>query len=92
MKDLEIAKRVKLKHIGEIANKFGVSEEHIEMYGKYKAKIPLSFIDEKKFFNLSEQKPALNRLLSLSILHSRPEAESDHRLSLRLISSAHFSV
>jgi formate--tetrahydrofolate ligase len=51
MNDLDIAKKVELKHIAEIAKKFGVSDEHIEMYGKYKAKLPLSFIDEKKAAN-----------------------------------------
>ena len=48
MNDLDIARTIKLKHIGDIAEKFGISRDDIEMYGKYKAKIPLSFIDEKK--------------------------------------------
>ena len=48
MKDLDIARKVKLRHITEIAEKFGVDHEEIEMYGKYKAKIPNSFIDEKR--------------------------------------------
>ena len=48
MKDLEIAKKVKLQYIGDIAKKLGVSENDIEMYGKYKAKLPLSLIDTEK--------------------------------------------
>jgi formate--tetrahydrofolate ligase len=46
--DLEIAQAAKLKHIREIAAKLGVKEADIEMYGKYKAKLPLSLIDEEK--------------------------------------------
>lgn len=46
--DLEIAQEAKLQHINEIATKLNVSEEQLEHYGKYKAKLPLSLIDEKK--------------------------------------------
>lgn len=48
MNDLQIAKKVTLKHISEIAEKFGIDSNEIEMYGKYKAKIPLSYIDRKE--------------------------------------------
>lgn len=46
--DLEIAQAAKLSHIREIAGKLGISEDSIEMYGKYKAKLPLNLIDEAK--------------------------------------------
>lgn len=46
--DLEIAQAAELHHIREIADKLGVSEDNIEMYGKYKAKLPLDLIDEQK--------------------------------------------
>ncbi|MCB0497430.1 MAG: formate--tetrahydrofolate ligase [Cyclobacteriaceae bacterium] len=46
--DLEIAQEAKLRHINEIAAKLDVSEEKLEHYGKYKAKLPLSLIDESK--------------------------------------------
>ena len=39
LSDIEIAKSCKMKDIGEIAAKLGLSEENIERYGKYKAKI-----------------------------------------------------
>ncbi len=48
MNDLDIARTIDLKHISEIAEKFGVSPDDIEMYGKHKAKIPLSFINDEK--------------------------------------------
>ena len=40
--DIEIAQSAKPKHISEIAAKAGLTEEEIEYYGKYKAKIELS--------------------------------------------------
>ncbi|MFD0975561.1 formate--tetrahydrofolate ligase [Salinimicrobium gaetbulicola] len=46
--DLEIAHQVELKHITTIANKLGLDSEEIEMYGKYKAKLPLDKIDKEK--------------------------------------------
>ncbi len=46
--DLEIAKEYKMKNIGEIAEGLGVSRDNIEFYGNYKAKLPLSLIDEEK--------------------------------------------
>ncbi len=48
MTDLQIAKKVKLKHISLIAEKLGLDLEKIELYGKYKAKILLSNIDLEK--------------------------------------------
>ncbi len=46
--DIEIAQGVKLKPIAEIAEKMGIPQDELELYGKYKAKIPLHFIDEEK--------------------------------------------
>ena len=39
MTDIEIAKSVELKEIAEIAKDIDISEDDLEMYGKYKAKI-----------------------------------------------------
>jgi formate--tetrahydrofolate ligase len=46
--DIEIAQAAKLKNIKDIASILGVKEDDLELYGKYKAKLPLSLIDEKK--------------------------------------------
>ena len=46
--DIEIAQSCKMKPIGEIAAKVGVGDDYLEPYGRYKAKIDLSFIDECK--------------------------------------------
>jgi len=48
MTDLDIAKQIQLKHISEIAKKLGLQEDDIDMYGKYKAKLPHSIIDMDK--------------------------------------------
>lgn len=37
--DIEIARECKMKDIAEIAEKIGISEDNLERYGKYKAKI-----------------------------------------------------
>ncbi|OFX20616.1 MAG: formate--tetrahydrofolate ligase [Bacteroidetes bacterium GWA2_31_9] len=46
--DIEIAQAATLKPIREIAAKLGINEDDLELYGKYKAKIPLTLIDEEK--------------------------------------------
>ena len=38
--DIEIAQSVPMQKITEIAKKIGISEDDLELYGKYKAKIP----------------------------------------------------
>lgn len=48
MSDLSIAQSVVMKPIGEISQKLGISADQIEMYGPYKAKLPLTFIDEER--------------------------------------------
>ena len=45
--DIEIAHAAKMQPIGEIAKKAGIGEEYLEPYGKYKAKIDLSFVNGK---------------------------------------------
>lgn len=47
--DIEIAQEAKIKPIGEIAEILGIPRDELELYGKYKAKIPLRYIDEDKF-------------------------------------------
>lgn len=39
--DIEIAQNAKMKPIVDIAQSIGLSEDDIELYGKYKAKVPL---------------------------------------------------
>ena len=46
--DIEIAQAARIRPIAEVAAKLGLREDDLELYGKYKAKLPLSIIDEKK--------------------------------------------
>ena len=46
--DIEIAQAAKIRPIAEIANILGVSQDDLELYGKFKAKIPLQYIDEDR--------------------------------------------
>ena len=46
--DVEIARAAQLRPIAEIAKNLGIAEEHIEPYGRYKAKLtPAAFADAK---------------------------------------------
>lgn len=46
--DLSIAQKAELTHIRNIADQLNIKEDDLIYYGKYKAKIPLSYIDEEK--------------------------------------------
>ncbi len=48
LSDIEIAGKCKLKPITEIAKSAGIPEEYIENYGKYKAKIDPSVMNENR--------------------------------------------
>ena len=51
MEDIEIAKNANIKNINEIAKKINISEEYLEQYGNYKAKIDLKLqkdLEQKK--------------------------------------------
>ena len=48
MTDIEIARNVKLEKITEVARKYGITEDDLEVYGKYKAKISREFINKMK--------------------------------------------
>ncbi|MCU0366096.1 MAG: formate--tetrahydrofolate ligase [Bacteroidales bacterium] len=46
--DIEIAQGAAIRPIVEVAARLGLREDDLELYGKYKAKIPLSHIDDAK--------------------------------------------
>ncbi|NLO82460.1 MAG: formate--tetrahydrofolate ligase [Clostridiales bacterium] len=48
LNDIEIAQRVQLKPITEIAKQIGLAEEELEMYGRYKAKVRLEALERAK--------------------------------------------
>ncbi|MGM1056510.1 MAG: formate--tetrahydrofolate ligase [Bacteroidota bacterium] len=74
--DLEIAQKIELKPITEIARKLGLDSEEIEMYGKYKAKLPLSKIDKEKVKN--------SNLILVSAISPTPAGEGKTTVSIGL--------
>lgn len=74
--DIEIAQAKKLLHIKEIAAKLNVEEDALEMYGKYKAKLPLDLIDEKKIES--------NNLVLVTALTPTPAGEGKTTVSIGL--------
>ena len=61
MTDVEIARSVKLENISKIAANYGLTEDDIELYGKYKAKV------SRKFINSVKNKPDGNLILVTAI-------------------------
>jgi len=76
MTDAQIANKVDLKHINEIADQLAIDRDSIELYGKYKAKLPLSLIDEEKL-----QK---NTLILVSAISPTPAGEGKTTMSIGL--------
>ena len=74
--DIEIARTIKLKDIGEIAEKLGVAEDQLERYGRYKAKLPLHLIDR--------QKAAQRKLILVSAISPTPAGEGKTTVSIGL--------
>ncbi len=74
--DIEIAQNNKIRHIKEIAAKLGIEEDEIEMFGKYKAKLPLSFIDEEKIKK--------NNLILVTAITPTPAGEGKTTVSIGL--------
>ncbi|QOD60446.1 formate--tetrahydrofolate ligase [Polaribacter haliotis] len=76
LSDIEIAQAKKLEHIIEIAKKINIVEDDLEMYGKYKAKLPLSLIDDEKI--------AKNNLVLVTALTPTPAGEGKTTVSIGL--------
>ena len=74
--DLEIAQSASIKHIDTIAEKLSISNEHIEHYGKYKAKLPLSLIDKERYTK--------NNLILVTAITPTPPGEGKTTTSIGL--------
>lgn len=74
--DLEIAQAATLTHIKGIAEKLGIGEEDLELYGKYKAKLPLQLIDEGKIKQ--------NNLILVTAITPTPAGEGKTTTSIGL--------
>jgi len=76
MTDLEIASKVKPEKISQIAQKLGLDPEDIEMYGKYKAKLPLNKINWEKIGD--------SKLILVSAISPTPAGEGKTTISIGL--------
>ena len=74
--DIEIARQCTLKPITEIADKLGIAAEQLEQYGQYKAKLPLSLIDESKASKCN--------LILVSAISPTPAGEGKTTMSIGL--------
>ena len=74
--DIEIAQSAPIKHIKKIAIQLGINEDDLEYYGKYKAKLPLSLIDEDKIRQ--------NHLILVTAMTPTPAGEGKTTMSIGL--------
>ena len=68
MTDIEIAQSVTPKHILDVARSIGIDEKYIELHGKDKAKIDLSFLEDTK-----DKKPG--KLILVTAITPTPAGE-----------------
>ena len=76
MTDIEIAQSVNPTHIKIVAKKLNIEEDDLELYGKYKAKLPLHLIDEEKI--------KTSKLILVTALTPTPAGEGKTTVSIGL--------
>lgn len=76
LSDIEIAQQTEIQHIKEVASKINIDEDDLILYGKYKAKLPLNLINEKKI--------AKNNLVLVTALTPTPAGEGKTTVSIGL--------
>ena len=74
--DLEIATKADIKSIRDIARRLNIDLELLEQYGKYKAKLPLSLIDQNKV--------DAGNLILVSAINPTPAGEGKTTVSIGL--------
>lgn len=74
--DIEIAQANNITHVKNIAKKLNISEDDLELYGKYKAKLPLDLIDED---NIKK-----NNLVLVTAITPTPAGEGKTTVSIGL--------
>lgn len=74
--DLEIAQKAQMEPITAIAQKLGVDPDVIDQYGKFKAKLPLNLINEKKIKK--------SKLILVTALSPTPAGEGKTTTSIGL--------
>ena len=76
LSDIEIAQANNMKPIKEVANKLTIAEDDLEVYGKFKAKLPIRLIDERKV--------AKSNLILVTALTPTPAGEGKTTVSIGL--------
>ncbi|MEP6491109.1 MAG: formate--tetrahydrofolate ligase [bacterium] len=72
--DIEIAQRVKMRPIEDVAAELGIERDELDLYGKYKAKIPLDIA----------QRPIRGRLVVVTATNPTPAGEGKSTVSVGL--------
>ena len=79
--DVEIARAAQLRPITEIAKTLGIAEEHIEPYGRYKAKLPPAAF--------AGAKDAHGKLILVTAINPTPAGEGKTTTSVGLADALH---
>ena len=80
--DVEIAQEAEMRHIREIAEKIGISEDELELYGKYKAKI------SQEAWNRVKDNPD-GKLILVTAINPTPAGEGKTTTSVGLADAFH---
>ncbi|MBB79244.1 MAG: formate--tetrahydrofolate ligase [Crocinitomicaceae bacterium] len=76
LSDIEISQKAKIHPIREIGEKLSIQEDSLELYGKYKAKLPLSLINELEIKK--------NHLILVTAMTPTPSGEGKTTTSIGL--------
>jgi len=74
LSDIEIAQSVKPRPITDVAKDLGLGADDIDLYGKYKAKVPLEL----------SQRPAKGKLVLVTAISPTPAGEGKSTVSVGL--------
>jgi len=77
LSDIEIAQSAKIKPVTEIAEQAGIDPDKLELYGKYKAKLPLDYIQ-----SLPDRPDA--KLILVTAMNPTPAGEGKTTVSIGL--------
>ena len=77
LSDIEIAQNAKIKPITEIAEQAGIDTDKLDLYGKYKAKLPLDYVE-----SLPERPNA--KLVLVTAMNPTPAGEGKTTISIGL--------
>ena len=77
LSDIEIAQNAKIKPITEIASQAGIDPDKLDLYGKYKAKLPLDYVE-----SLPDRPDA--KLILVTAMNPTPAGEGKTTVSIGL--------